>query len=316
MNNRKRSRSASSQACRLARLPRRWASRKARSADSSSGPSPRCGDSSGSTSRRRTSRSTCPDRCLSVPRRMDDDMQAMDAGTIELGRRLEAFAHARLSPDPRLTARTRARVLREARLSFEAARIAVHVAPAIAASNRSMRSRLVMPFLAAALWVGIAVGSISAAQAGGPLYSTRMWVESALLPSDPTARTDAELDRMDARLAEAVTGAARGDRLAVSASLDAYFLIADDAIAGSANDPGLEARVAKALNQHQDVLALIAARLADKGNTTASDAIERNIERAIEHNATVILNIGSPGGSQGGGGSGGAGSSGTGGSTG
>src|SRR6266550_377947 len=229
MNNRKRSRSASSQACRLARLPRRWASRKARSADSSSGPSPRCGDSSGSTSRRRTSRSTCPDRCLSVPRRMDDDMQAMDAGTIELGRRLEAFAHARLSPDPRLTARTRARVLREARLSF---------------------------------------------------------------------------------------GAARGDRLAVSASLDAYFLIADDAIAGSANDPGLEARVAKALNQHQDVLALIAARLADKGNTTTSDAIERNIERAIEHNATVILNIGSPGGSQGGGGSGGAGSSGTGGSTG
>jgi uncharacterized membrane protein YgcG len=245
---------------------------------------------------------------------MDDDMQAMDAGTIELGRRLDAFARARLSPDPRRTARTRARVLREARLSFEAARIAVHVAPAIAASNRSMRSRLVMPFLAAALWLGIAVGSISAAQAGGPLYPTRMWAEAALLPSDPTARTDAELDRMDARLAEAVSGAARGDRLAVSASLDAYFLIADDAIAGSANDPGLEARVAKALNQHQDVLALIAERLADKGNTTASDAIERNIERAIEHNATVILNIGSHSGSQGGGGSSGAGSNGTGGS--
>jgi uncharacterized membrane protein YgcG len=244
---------------------------------------------------------------------MDDHMQAMDAGTIELGRRLDAFARARLSPDPRRTARTRARVLREARLSFEAARIAVHVAPAIAASNRSMRSRLVMPFLAAALWLGIAVGSISAAQAGGPLYPTRMWVEAALLPSDPTARTDAELDRMDARLAEAVSGAARGDRLAVSASLDAYFLIADDAIAGSANDPELEARVAKALNQHRDVLALIAERLADKGNTTASDAIERNIERAIEHNATVILNIGSHSGSPGGGGSSGAGSSGTGG---
>jgi uncharacterized membrane protein YgcG len=241
---------------------------------------------------------------------MDDEMHATDAGTIELGRRLDAYALARLTPDPQATARTRARVLREARLSFDAARIAVHVAPAIAASNRTMRRRLVMPFLAAAVWLSIAVGSISAAQAGGPLYPTRMWVETALLPSDPIGRTDAELDRMDARVAEAVSGAARGDRMAVSAALDAYFEIADDAISGSSGDPDLEARVARALNQHQDVLALVAARLADKGNSTASDAIERNIERAIEHNAAVILNIGSHDNSSGGGGSGGAGSTG------
>jgi len=240
-------------------------------------------------------------------------MQATDAGTIELGRRLDAYARARLSPDPQATARTRARVLREARLSFEAARIAVHVAPAIAASSRTMRPRLVMPFLAAAVWLGIAVGSISAAQAGGPLYPTRMWVETAFLPSDPVGRTDAELDRMDARLAEAVSGAARDDRMAVSAALDAYFQIADDAILGSSGDPDLEARVAKALNQHQDVLALVAARLADKNNSTASDAIERNIERAIEHNAAVILNIGNNEDSLGGAGSTGGGSGGGGG---
>ena len=218
-------------------------------------------------------------------------MQAYDAGTIELGHRLEAYARARLSPDPRATARTRARVLREARLAYEASRIAVHVAPAIAASHGSMRRRMFMPLLAAAVWLGIAVGANAAAQPGGPLYPTRMWVETAFLPSDPVARTDAELDRLDARLAEALNGAAHEDRAAVGAALDAYYLIADDVLADSANDPDLEARVADALDHHQALLTAIAGRLTDKGNVSAADAIERNIQRAIDHNAAVIESI-------------------------
>jgi hypothetical protein len=251
---------------------------------------------------------------------MDDDMQAMDAGTIELGHRLDAYARARLSPDPRATARTRARVMREARLSYEAARIAAHVVPAMTASGRSIRRRLLMPSLAAALWLGIAAGTMAASQAGGPLYPSRMWVESALLPSGANARTVADLNRLDARLAEALSGAASGNRGAVAASLDAYYLIADDAIAESAGDAALQATVAEALDQHQTVLSAIAARLADKGNTTASEAIERNIQRAIDHNAAVINRIGARGTPQGGtgGGSsvGGGGGSGTGGGSG
>ena len=239
-------------------------------------------------------------------------MQARDAGTIELGRRLEAYARARLSPDPRATARTRARVLREARLSYEASRIAVHVGPAIAASRQSTRRRMLMPILAAAVWLGIAVGTNAAAQPGGLLYPTRMWVETALLPSDPVARTEAELDRLDARLAEALNGAAHGDRAAVGAALDAYYVIADDVLADSANDPGLEDRVADALDHHVALLTAIADRLADKENLTASDAIERNIQRAIDHNAAVIQSITTPGkpqpdGATGGGGAGGSG---------
>ncbi len=245
-------------------------------------------------------------------------MQAMDAGTIELGRRLEAYARVRLSPDPQASARTRARVMREARLSFEAARIAVHVGPAIAASRRSMQRRMVMPFLAAAVWLGIAAGSIAAAQAGGPLYPTRMWVESLLLPPGIEARTQAELSELDARLAEALAGVARGDRAAVAAALDAYSSIADDAIAASAGDPLLAEQVAEALDQHRAVLTAIAARLGDRGNLTASEAIERNIERAIEHNAGAINAIGNhpnppaagAGGSSGTGGSGATGGSG------
>ena len=218
-------------------------------------------------------------------------MQAIEAGT-ELERRLALYARARLSPDPAATTRTKARVMREARLSFEAARIAVHVAPALAASRGSIRRRMVMPFLAAAVWLGIAVGTISAAQPGGPLYPTRMWIETASLPAAPPARTAAELDRLDARLAEALAGAARGDRAAVAAALEAYNQIAEETTAMSGGNPVLDALIAEALDQHLDVLTAVAARLADKGNTTASEAIERNIERAIERNAAVIEVLG------------------------
>lgn len=246
-------------------------------------------------------------------------MQAMEAGT-ELERLLALYARARLSPDPSATARTRARVMREARLSFEAARIAMHVAPALAASRASLRRRMVMPFLAAAVWAGIAVGTISAAQPGGPLFPTRMWVEAAALPAAPAARTAAELDRLDARIAEALTGIARGDRAAVEAALAAYGQIADEATAQSAGNSDLEALVAAALDHHRDVLTAVAARLADKGNTTASDAIERNIERAIEHSSAVMVTLrhggptpqggnGGNSGNGGGGGNGGAGGS-------
>jgi hypothetical protein len=221
---------------------------------------------------------------------MDDDMQAIEAGN-ELERLLALYARARLSPDPSATARRRARIMREARLSFEAARIAVHVAPALAASRASLRRRMVMPFLAAAVWLGIAVGTISAAQPGGPLFPTRMWVEAAALPVAPAARMAAELDRLDARIAEALTAIARGDRVAVEAALGAYGQIADEATAQAAGNSDLEALVAAALDHHRDVLTAIAARLADKGNTTASDAIERNIERAIEHSSAVMVTL-------------------------
>ncbi|HEX5823156.1 MAG TPA: hypothetical protein VFY18_01735 [Candidatus Limnocylindrales bacterium] len=263
---------------------------------------------------------------------MDDDMQAIEAGT-ELELRLARYAHARLTPDPRATARTRARVMREARLSFEAARIAVHVTPTLAASHASLGRRALMPFLAAAVWLGIAAGTISAAQPGGPLYPTRMWIETAVLPGAPSARTAAELERLDDRLAEALAAASRGDWAAVAASLDAYGVIADEASAQSTGNDELAELVAAALDRHRAVLTTIAASLADKGNTTAAEAIERNVERAIQHNAAVLEVLdndraapqggnggatggsGGSGGSDGNGGTGGAGGGGSAGHT-
>jgi hypothetical protein len=220
---------------------------------------------------------------------MDDDMQAIEVRDREIERRLDAYARARLSPNRKSVARTRARVMREARLQFEAARIAAHMTPSVALMpHRSTTRRLAVLFLAASIWLGIAVGSIAAAQAGGPLYPTRMWIENATLPTAGAARAGAELGRLDARLFEATAAASRGDVGAVEAALDAYFRIADEATAAAIGDSALETWVAAALDKHLAVLAAVAASLEGKGNDTAVEAVEASIQRAIVHNQAVV----------------------------
>jgi hypothetical protein len=224
---------------------------------------------------------------------MDDDMQAIEVRDREIERRLDAYARARLNPERKSVARTRARVMREARLQFEAARIAAHIAPSAALlPHRSTTRRLAMPFLAASIWLGIAVGSIAAAQAGGPLYPTRMWIENATLPAAGAARANAELNRLDARLYEASAAASRGDAGAVQAALDEYRQIADEATAVAFGDSALEAQVEAALNKHLAVLAAVAASLEGKGNDTAVEAVEASIQRAIVHNQAVVGHLG------------------------
>jgi len=236
----------------------------------------------------------------------DDDMQqALDIRDFEIERRLDVFARARLSPDPQAVARARARVMREARLHFEAARIAAHVAPAVAMANRRpLARRIAMPLLAASLWIGVAVGSVAAAQAGGPLYPTRLWLENVTLPTAIADRTAAELARLDARLGDAMTGASRGDAAAVAAALDAYGQIANETIAASTGNESLEDLVSAALDRHRAVLSAVAESLEAKGNTTAMSAVETAIERAIEHNAAVVAAFAGNGGSHGSNGSG------------
>jgi hypothetical protein len=227
---------------------------------------------------------------------MDDDemQQTLEFRDREIERRLEAFARARLSPDPGAAARIRARVMREARLQFDAARIAAHVAPAVAlATRRSSPRRFLTPLLAASMWVGIAVGSVAAAQAGGPLYPTRIWIERATLPADAAERTAAELARLDARLGDAMSAAASGDAGGVAAALAAYREIADETIATSAGNEDLEAIVSAALGRHVAALTAVAESLEAKGNTTAAAAVESAITRAIEHNAAVVAGFAS-----------------------
>ena len=161
------------------------------------------------------------------------------------------------------------------------------MAPAIEARHRSSVRRLGVPLLAATVWLGIAAGSIAAAQAGGPLYPTRMWLETATLPASGNARATADLQHLDARLGEALAAATRGDRDAAAAALEAYAEAAEDARA-NALDPGVAAQVESALEHHVAVLTAVADGLAAKGNDTAADAIGENIERAIAHSAAVL----------------------------
>ncbi|HUQ77913.1 MAG TPA: hypothetical protein VM427_03430 [Patescibacteria group bacterium] len=215
-------------------------------------------------------------------------MQVIEAGDFEIERRLDSYARARLSPDPRVVARIRARVMREARLQADLTRTTVPAASAARRTHRPRARRLSMASLAAAVWIGVAAGSIAAAQAGGPLYPARMWLEQATLPDQLAARATGELSRLDARLADALAAAARGDSGGVEAALHAYGRIADETIAEATGHVGLEHLVAAALDKHVAVLREVATRLADQANATAAGAVEASIARTIERNQGVI----------------------------
>lgn len=219
-------------------------------------------------------------------------MQAMEIRDREIERRLESYARVRLSPDPQAVARARARIMREARLQFEAAKATERTAPlVVVAPPRSLFRRLAMPALAASVWALIAAGSMLAAQPGGPLYATRLWVETATLPSAGAPRANTELARLDTRLSEAMGAASRGDSGAVQAALDAYGQIADEAVSASAGDRVLETLVAAALDKHRVVLTAVAEQLGARGNDTAAAAVEANIQRAIDHNRAVVERV-------------------------
>ena len=130
--------------------------------------------------------------------------------------------------------------------------------------------------LAAGLTVALAVGSVSAAHAGGPLYGARIWVESLTLPSSLSDRATAQLQRLQERLAEAAAAEASGDANAADAALSAYNSIVNEATAGTDNDPAANATLDVGVRRNIQVLTTLAGRVP----LQARDAIERAIERS------------------------------------
>ena len=96
---------------------------------------------------------------------------------------------------------------------------------------------------AGALMLALVGGTASAANAGGPLYAARIWIEMANLPAGALARAEAEIARLNARLQEARQAYARGDGPAAEAALTAYSVILTEAVAGSAGDPAATAAI-------------------------------------------------------------------------
>ena len=221
---------------------------------------------------------------------MGDEMNVSLGAELELERRLGRYAEVRLSPSAAAVARMRARVMREARLGFAEAADARNIASASAAMAGGRRGGLRRAgglLAAASLTLAVAAGAMAASQAGGPLYGPRIALEELTLPSDPLARAEAEVDRLEARLDEVLVAAKSGDHGAIAAALQAYQSIAEEALAGAGFDAGVLEALRVALDRHVAVLEAVAAKVPEQ----ARAAIERNIDRASDRSEIVLDRI-------------------------
>ena len=195
----------------------------------------------------------------------------------ELARRLEAYADARLRPDPVAMARIRATVVAEARRQAGPVR-----------SRRRPAFRFGLALLAAAALLVAIAGSAFAAQAGGPLYGARLWVEAANLPADPPARAEAQIARLDVRLQELRTALGAGDAGAAAAALDAYRSILDETLSSTPASDTLDQRLEAAISKHLAVLQALLATAPPQALDGLRNAIDRsdNDLQQLERRAT------------------------------
>src|SRR5690349_438376 len=229
---------------------------------------------------------------------MDDGMIDLMAGDVILRQRLQAYAEARLTPDVATSARIRARVLAVAHRRAELARADaaltvvrdVPVVRATVAGRRHGRWQQAMTaVLVAALAAGAGAGTALAAKPGGALYGARLWAETVTLPSDPSQRALAELERLEHRLAEASEAIRAGDTAGAAAALDAYSQIVDAAWTEAvAADDEVAAAVLKAgVARNVEVLE----RLATSVPATAAEAITQALTRALDRSDDAIRDI-------------------------
>lgn len=228
---------------------------------------------------------------------MDDEMIDLMAGDAVLRRRIDAYAELRLSPDLATSSRIRARVLAVAHRQADLARADAALTIVTAAtppSKRAVRAghrwgRALVGLLAASLVLGASAGSVFAARPGGPLYEPRLWLETLTLPSDPSQRALAELDRLEQRLVEAADAVRSGDTAAAAAALEAYATIMEQASSAAiaAQDEVAAAVLETGVGHNVDVLQALILALPDQ----AAAAIERVVQHAIERSARTIDKI-------------------------
>jgi hypothetical protein len=227
----------------------------------------------------------------------NDQMQHRDPEDDELARRLEAYAEARLSPELAATTRMRARVMAAAHHRAALARVDgddAAVAAALAGEAQPYRLRRpiwrrpLTALLAAGLTLGVGVGSVAAAQPGGPLYGARVWAETLTLPANASERAQAELRRLEERLAEAAAATAAGDMSAANAALDAYGSIVTEATHDAGNDVSAAATLDTGVSNNIDVLTALVERFRTKEQGQAGEAIQRALQRAIERSDSAL----------------------------
>jgi hypothetical protein len=240
---------------------------------------------------------------------MTEEPMTMTWPSDELGRRLAAYAFA-LTPRTDTSARIRASVMASAAETLRPAgawrpTAVVEPGPTQVVVERPgfnwLRRRVAVGVFAAGMGVAGVTGVVAASAPGGALYETRLWAESLTLPTEMNARLDADVIRLDARLAEARRAAQGGNAGGVSAALDAYVDVLDDALSTAGLDAGRDERIATALSRHRDVLTALEIRLPGQ----AAAALDRALARTdaaiggLEHDGSNDRD-GNAGGSPGG----------------
>jgi len=243
---------------------------------------------------------------------IDDEMfDRYDPGGMEVLRRLEAYADARLTPNVAATTRVRAGVMAAAhqRSAMLAGALAdgttiaapVTTDPPTPVAIGSWR-RAFAAALAGTITLAILAGTALAARPGGLLYPARLWTEAANLPAASLPRAQAEIGRLQARVVEAQQAAAVGDGPAVQAAIVAYTAIVAEAAAGTEGDPVATAALEQTVARHMVVLTA----LLDRVPLQARSAMEN----ALASSTKVLDSIhpgAPPAGGSGGGGNGGTG---------
>lgn len=233
---------------------------------------------------------------------MDDWIIPADHGELELARCLEAFAGLRLTLGATATTRLRTNVMTAAHrqaalMEADAARDVVSSAQAVLVAERSRLTRgssrrPVAMLLAACLTLGIVVGTAYAAGPGGPLYASRLWVETASLPADPMARANAEMSRLEERLREAQQASRDSNFAAAQAALTAYSAIVEEAESGTGGDPAANAVIEATVTRHVAVLTVLV--------HSVPAAARAAIEHAIASSSKVLDDLDANGSGNGG----------------
>jgi len=202
---------------------------------------------------------------------------------------LDAYADARLRPDPETRARARARVMAEARVILDARRDVAAAPQRRSPFAMARRPRLRLSLLAGA-WLLVALvaagGAVAGSGPGGPFYGARLWVEELTLPAGADARAEAQADRLEERLAEAQLAARDGNGAAVTAALEAYRAAADAALANAGDDPTRRAHLAAQLGLHVAVLQTLVPLVPGRASEAIQAAVDRTATRIQEILAT------------------------------
>jgi hypothetical protein len=118
-----------------------------------------------------------------------------------------------------------------------------------------------------------------------------MWTEMATLPSGVVAHAQAEVVRLEQRLAEAQAASTAGDSNAAQAALTAYTQILSEAADASVGDTTATAAIEESVNRHVSVLTLLA-------NTVPLRA-RGALEQALSSSTKVLHDLGTPGSTDG-----------------